>query len=103
MWDLETIVRLNSTKQSTPLYVNTSYNGRSLRIFDLGGGKFALGNKGQKAAYVVRRVANKKDALGRGLPTYKGVQARRPRIPQDARIIRREDAGRLLLSALGLR
>lgn len=103
MWDLQTIVRMNSTKATTPPYVDTSYNGRTLRIYDLGGGKFALGNRGEKAVYVVRRVANKKDALGRGLPTYKGVQARRPRIPADAKIVRREDAGRLLLAALGLR
>lgn len=103
MWDLDTIVALNASKQTTPPYVDTSYNGRTLRIFDLGDGKFALGNRGQKAVYVVRRIANKTDALGRGLPTYQGVQARRPRIPQDAKVVRREDAGRLLLAALGLR
>ena len=105
MWDLATIVRLNfeKQKQSTPAYVDTSYNGRSLRIFDLGSGKFALGNKGEKAVYVVRRVTNAKDKLGRGRPKYKGVQARRPRIPADAPIVRREDAGRLMLRAFGLR
>lgn len=72
-------------------------------IYDLGNGKFALGNKGQKATWVVRRIANKVDRLGRGLPTYKGVQARKPVIPVDAKLVRRESAGRLLLSALGLR
>lgn len=103
MWDLNTIIAMNAAKQTTPPYVSGAYNGRTLRIFDIGGGKFALGNKGEKAVYVVRRVRNQKDALGRGLPTYKGVQARRPRIPADAPIIRREDAGRLMLRAFGLR
>lgn len=95
MWDLQTIVALNNKTAGNPV--------QHFRIYDLGGGKFALGNKGQKAAYVVRRIANAVDSLGRGLPTYKGVQARRPRIPTSARIVRREDAGRLLLKALGLR
>lgn len=94
MWDLNTIIEMN--KEPNPVT-------RTLRIFDLGNNKFALGNRGSKAAYVVRRIATKQDSLGRGLPTYKGVQARRPRIPADARIIPREKAGRLLLSALGLR
>jgi hypothetical protein len=94
MWDLETIKYLNAAEPSAI---------QALRIFDLGGGKFALGNRGCKAAYVVRRVRNATDRLGRGLPTYKGVQARRPRIPADAPIIRREDAGRLMLRAFGLR
>jgi hypothetical protein len=92
MWDLETIKRMNAEPAV-----------KAMRIFDLGGGKFALGNRGSKAAYVVRRVRNAVDRLGRGLPTYKGVQARRPRIPADAPIIRREDAGRLILRAFGLR
>lgn len=100
MWDLDTIVRMNSTKKSTPAYTDASYNGRTLRIYDIGNNKFALGNKGDKAVYVVRRVPN---PSGRGLPTYKGVQARRPRIPQGARIVAREYAGRLMLKALGLR
>lgn len=99
MWDLDTIVRMNAEPRVTAAKQVVDH----FRIYDLGDGKFALGNKGEKAAYVVRRVANKKDALGRGLPTYKGVQARRPRIPQDARLVKREDAGRLLLRALGLR
>ncbi len=94
MWDLETIKHMNVQH---PTLVN------SMRIFDLGNGKFALGNRGCKAAYVVRRVRNAVDKLGRGLPTYKGVQARRPRIPADAPIVRREDAGRLMLRAFGLR
>lgn len=100
MWDLDTIVRMNAEKATAPR--NTPPRG-ALRIWDLGGGKFAFGNKGEKAVYVVRRVANKKDALGRGLPTYKGVQARRPRIPADATLVTRDNAGRLLLRALGLR
>lgn len=99
MWDLDTIVTMNATKQSTP---DRTPAPRYLHIFDIGGGKFALGNRGEKAVYVVRRVANRKDALGRGLPTYKGVQARRPRIPTTAKLVRRDDAGRLLLAALGL-
>lgn len=94
MWDLQTIVTMNK---------NPNPPTATFRIYDLGGGKFALGNRGQKAAYVVRRVRNKVDVLGRGLPTYKGVQARRPRIPADARLVPRESAGRLLLRALGLR
>lgn len=94
MWDLQTIVTMN--KKSPPPTA-------TFRIYDLGNGKFALGNRGQKAAYVVRRVRNKVDRLGRGLPTYLGVQARRPRIQADAKLIPREDAGRLLLKALGLR
>jgi hypothetical protein len=95
MWDLQTIVAMNAPNPaSTP---------RTLRIYDIGDGKFALGNKGSKAVYVVRRIANKVDRLGRGLPTYTGVQARKPRIPTTARIVRREDAGRLLLRAFGLR
>lgn len=100
MWDLDTIVRMNSTKATTPAYTPPP---QYLHIFDLGNGKFALGNRGEKAVYVVRRVANRKDALGRGLPTYKGVQARRPRIPTEAKLITRDNAGRLLLRALGLR
>jgi hypothetical protein len=99
MWDLDTIVRLNSANATAP----APKPAQQLRIYDLGNNKFALGNKGERAQYVVRRVANKVDALGRGLPTYKGVQARRPRIPADARLISRSDAGRLLLRALGLR
>lgn len=102
MWDLDTIVRINQGKTLAPPHPSKRVLDHA-RIYDLGGGKFALGNRGEKAIYVVRRVANKKDALGRGLPTYKGVQARRPRIPADAKIVRREDAGRLLLAALGLR
>jgi hypothetical protein len=83
--------------------MNAPRTAQHAHIFDLGGGKFAIGNRGQKAVYVVRRIANKVDKLGRGLPTYKGVQARRPRIPADAPLIRREDAGRLMLRAFGLR
>lgn len=97
MWDLDTIKRINAPTHPNHRAVT------SMRIYDLGNNKFALGNKGLKATYVVRRVANKTDRLGRGLPTYKGVQARRPRIPMDARMVRRDDAGRLLLAALGLR
>jgi hypothetical protein len=95
MWDLQTIIAQNNPcpdRGTAPM-----------RIYDLGANKFALGFKGKRAAYVVRRVANKKDALGRGLPTYKGVQARKPVIPSDARLVRREDAGRLLLRAFALR
>lgn len=101
MWDLDTIVRINQDKSihAAPAKALLDH----ARIYALGNGKFALGNKGEKAIYVVRRVANTKDKLGRGLPTYKGVQARRPRIPQDAPIVRREDAGRLMLRAFGLR
>jgi hypothetical protein len=91
MWDLQTIVTMNAAPP------------KSQYIYDLGNNKFALGNKGKKATWVVRRIANKTDKLGRGLPTYKGVQARRPTIPPDARRIRRDEAGRLLLRALGLR
>lgn len=98
MWDLNTIVHINRDP-SIPAKSVLDH----ARIYALGNGKFALGNKGEKAIYVVRRVANAKDKLGRGLPTYKGVQARRPRIPQDAPIVRREDAGRLMLRAFGLR
>lgn len=100
MWDLDTIIRLNAERATAP---KTAPTQQQLRIYEIAPGKFALGNLGEKAHYVVRRVANKADALGRGLPTYKGVQARRPRIPQGARLVRREDAGRLLLKALGLR
>lgn len=94
MWDLSTIVTMNK---------NPNPPTATFRIYDLGNGKFALGNRGQKAAYVVRRIRNKVDRLGRGTPTYLGVQARRPRIPAEARVIPRESAGRLLLKALGLR
>ncbi len=80
-----------------------TYPTRNLRIYDIGNGKFALGNRGEKAVTVVRRIANRVDALGRGLPTYKGVQARKPRITATDRLVAREDAGRLLLRALGLR
>lgn len=90
MWDLNTIITMNAE----PTY---------LRIYDLGGGKFALGNRGTRAVRVVRRIVNKTDKLGRGLPTYKGVQARRPRISDTAKVVPREAAGRLLLRALGLR
>lgn len=100
MWDLDTIVRINKTPGLAPAAKQAIDHSR---IYALGDGKFALGNKGEKAIYVVRRVANAKDKLGRGLPTYKGVQARRPRIPQDAPVVRREDAGRLMLRAFGLR
>lgn len=100
MWDLDTIRNINAEpKTAGPQKAVINH----ARIYDLGGGKFALGNRGAKAIYVIRRVANKKDKLGRGLPTYKGVQARRPRIPAEAPIVRREDAGRLMLSAFGLR
>lgn len=102
MWDLDTIVRINNNQTLAPPHPAKSVLDHA-RIYDMGNGKFALGNRGQKAIYVVRRVANQKDALGRGLPTYKGVQARRPRIPADAPIVRREDAGRLMLKAFGLR
>lgn len=90
MWGLETIISMNAAPPARQY------------IYDLGNGKFALGNLGKKATYVVRRVANKVDALGRGLPTYKGVQARRPTIPTYARRIRRDQAGRLLRKALGV-
>lgn len=92
MWDLQTIVAMNR-----------AHGVRRVHIYDLGDGKFALGTKGDKARWVVRRIANKVDRLGRGLPTYKGVQARKPIIPADAKLVRRESAGRLLLRALGLR
>lgn len=94
MYDLDTIVTMNKNPRNLHIYdIGTDAAGRA---------KFALGNRGEKAERVVRRIANKKDRLGRGLPTYQGVQARRPRIPADAKVVRREDAGRLLLAALGL-
>ena len=65
-------------------------------IYDLGGGKFARGNAGGRATWVVRRV------LTGGRPKYIGVQARKPRIPTDASRIARDRAGASLLSALGL-
>jgi hypothetical protein len=92
MWDLETIVAMNLPKTIEHLH-----------IYDLGNNKFALGNKGKRAVSVIRRIPNKVDSLGRGLPEYKGVQARKPRIPVTARLVRREDAGRLMLRAFGLR
>ena len=105
MWDLNTIISMNATKQSA---AQAPTHGPTLRIYDLGENengerKFALGNKGQKAVYVVRRILNRTDKLGRGLPRYLGVQARRPTIPADAPVVPRESAGRLLLKALGLR
>jgi hypothetical protein len=90
MWDLNTLIAMNAP-QATPA---------SLRIYDLGNGKFALGNKGRRAAYVVRRYTP--SAQG-GYPSYKGVQARKPIIPADAVVVPREKAGRPLLRALGLK
>lgn len=98
MYNPDTIAQMHSSPGTTAKAVVDHFH-----IFALGDGKFALGNRGEKAAYVVRRILNRTDSLGRGLPTYKGVQARRPRIPNDARIVRREDAGRLMLRAFGLR
>lgn len=95
MYDLDTIVNMNTFNAVPATY-------RAARIYDLGGGKFALGFKGQRALWVVRRIRNKKDILGRGLPTYQGVQARKPIIPHDAKLVTRDEAGRLLKSALGL-
>lgn len=96
MWDLQTIVRMNNPQG--PGVTARQY----LHIYDLGNGKFALGKRGTRAVTVVRRITNRKDKLGRGLPTYKGVQARRPIIPEDARLVPRGDAGRLLIRALDL-
>lgn len=100
MWDLQTIKAMNAPGGRVPGSSDPSVRPR---IYDLGQGKFALGLKGHRARWVVRRIANKVDALGRGLPTYKGVQARKPIIPGSAKLVRRENAGRLLLRALGLR
>lgn len=68
-------------------------------IYDLGNGKFARGLAGQHATWVVRRVLPSKAG---GYPSYKGVQARKPRIPTDAKKVPRREAGRPLLAALGL-
>lgn len=84
MWDLGTIIALNAAP------VKNQY------IYDLGDGKYALGNIGAKATWVVRRVT------GVGAPIYKGVQARRPRIPATAVRIPRRDASTTLRKALGL-
>lgn len=68
-------------------------------IYDLGDNKFAIGLAGARAHWVVRRV-HSRDPLGRGLPTYRGVQARKPIIPADAKKVPRHKAGRLLRAAL---
>lgn len=92
MWDLGTIVAMNAAP------VKNQY------IYDLGNGKFALGNIGKKATYVVRRIPAGGVLAGdkRGRPSYLGVQARRPRIPADAKRIPRSAASRALRKALGL-
>lgn len=93
MWDLATLKYINRARPVD----------NYLHIFAIGNDKFALGNRGSKAAYVVRRVLRTTDRRGRALYTYKGVQARKPRIMDTAPLISREKAPRALLSALGLR
>lgn len=95
MYDLQSIQTMNAP-QNTRL--------PNQRIYDIGNGKYALAQgRGYRSTIVVRRISNRKDALGRGLPTYRGVQARKPVIPDDAKLVTRDSAGRLLLRALGLR
>ncbi len=90
VWDLETLSWMNAPTHGPA------------RIYDLGNGKFALGYRNERAIKVVRRITNKVDRLGRGLPVYKGVQARKPIIGDAAKSVTRDAAGRLLRKALGV-
>lgn len=65
-------------------------------IYNLGDGKYARGRAGERASWVARRTT------GVGYPRYRGVQARKPVIPEDAPKVSRRDAGRALCRAFGL-
>lgn len=94
MYDLDTIKAMSLFNAAPVTY-------RSARIY-FHAGKYMLGFKGQRALWVVRKVTERIDSLGRKYPRYVGVQARKPIIPRDATPISRDEAGRLLKSALGL-
>lgn len=85
MWDLDTIKKMNGTETPDSTYA---------RVFALGGNKFALGNRGKKALYVVKRVLA---YGGRGRPSYTGVRGVRPVIGPELKPIR---ASSLLRNAL---
>lgn len=95
MYDLQTITNMNTFNAAPHTY-------RAARIYDIGGGKYALGFKGSRALWVVRKTTERIDSLGRKYPRYIGVQARKPIIPHAATPITRDEAGRLLKSALGI-
>jgi hypothetical protein len=73
MWDLDTIKRIN--KAPGALWAH---------VYDLGNGKFALGNRNGKALKVVRRLLTR----GRGRPRYTGVRGVRPFIGPEAQHIK---------------
>lgn len=64
-------------------------------IYDLGGGKYALGLAGAQAQRVVFLPSS-------ATQQPRGVTGRRPRIPVDAKKLSRRAAGRTLCRALGV-